>query len=270
MSVGAQNPYPTAGAVMNRARAFVNDAFRGGAGRILTNQAPFSVEYLNAALEELQDKIGNNGVITLIKDNVILGPIPALSAADPTLQISIAYTGFYNGTSWTATPALPSDCRAVLRVWEQQIGSGLPFQDMQQSQDGLPSAYQTQYLNTWEYRGDAIWMIGSTTQEQIRIRYESRFNALPADSSQDDWNSTEISILSSVNALATIVAYNYARARGTTPEMLQVMAADSEKMMRYIVRRYTRRAQTVPYRRNPYGWNNGTDGSGLYYTNLPF
>ena len=268
MAVGPQNPYPTAAQVMNRARAFVNDAFRGGAGRILTNQAPFTTEYLNSALEELQDKISNNGVITLIRDNVILTPITALATVDPSVQIQVAYNGFYNGSEWVTSPMLPADVRAVQKVWERQTGSGQPFRPMTQSQEGLPSVYQTSWLNRWEYREDAICMVGSTVTEDLRIRYESRFQSIPADSSEDNWQDTEIAILSSVNALATIVAYNYARARGAA--QAQVMQADSDRQMRYIVRRYTRRAQSVPYRRQPYGANGGKDGSGLYYSNLPY
>lgn len=250
--VTPQSAYPTAEQVMNRARAFVNDAFRGGKGRVLTDQAPFTIEYLNSAFEELQDKIGNNGVITLIKDNVILGPLTPVVAPNPNVQTFIDYSGYFDGTTMHANPVLPADCRAVLKCWEQQIGSNLPFQPMRQPQEGLTSSYQGQYLGFWEYRQDRINMIGSTTTEQIRIRYESRFPVLiNADSLAD----TEIAILSSVNALATVVAYNYARARGA--QAMQVMQADGERMMRYIVRRYTRRAQSINYNRKPYGNNTG-------------
>lgn len=259
-----ESAYPNAEQVMNRARAFVNDAFRGGQGRILTDQAPFSVEYLNAALEELQDRLSNNGSITLIKDNVILGPITPIPAVDPTKQVFISYTGYNDGTTNHATPVLPSDLRAIYEVWEQIEGSGLPFQPMMQPQGPLPSQYQGPYLGLWEYREDRLYMLGSTSTEQLRIRYESRQPVIASGSNLAD---TQIGILSSVNALATIVAYVYARARGAAA--LPVMQADAEKMMQYIVRRYVRRDQSINFQRRPYGQGAGETGNSPWGTNLP-
>jgi hypothetical protein len=267
-AVVTQSAYPTCGQVMNRARAYVNDSYRGGAGRILTNQASLSVECLNGAFEELSDKIGNNGGITLIKDNVILTPIPALPQPDPAVQIQITYNGFFNGVEMLSGPVLPSDCRAPLKLWERQFGSGLPFVPMTQPMEGLPSAFQGQWLRFWEYRQDAICLCGSTITEELRLRYETRFPVIAPDSPDDDWQNTEIDILSSVNALATIVAYNYARARGSPGAA--IMQADAEKMMRYIVRRYTRRAQAIPYHRKPYETGGSSGGNGNWGTNLPF
>lgn len=257
-----QSAYPNAEQVMNRARAFVNDAFRGGAGRILTDTAPFTVEYLNSALEELQDKLRENGVITLIQDNIILSPIPALAAPDPAVQISIGYNGTTTPSGILPSPALPSNVVAIERVWERQTGSGLPFKPMQEPMEGLPSILQGAWLNFWEYRGDAIYLTGSTQTEDLRIRAEiSQISVDP--SSASDLDAVQIQILASVNAVATLVAYNYARARGA--QAAQLMAADADKMMRYIVRRYTRRAQGVNYNRQPYG--EGGDRRGV---RLPF
>lgn len=267
MSVQSQSAYPTAAKVMRRARAYVNDAFQGGNGRILTNQAPFSVEFLNGALEDLQDAIGNNG-ITLIKDNVILGPLTALPGVNPATQTFVSFQGYFNGTQMVALPKLPSDCRAVLRVWEREVGSGLPFVPMTQPQEGLPSTWQGQCVGLWEWRQDRINMMGSTLNEEIRIRYESQLQEIAADSTTDDWQNTEIAILSSVNELAHFVAYFYARARGA--QAAAIMQADGETYKRRIIRRYVRRDQATPYQRVPYG-QDGTrsdslsGGSGLPY-----
>jgi hypothetical protein len=237
---------------MNRARAFVNDAFQGGAGRILTNTAPFTVEYLNSALEELQDKIGNNGVITLIKDNYIATPILPYLGPDPNVQQQLAYTGFFDGVTWNKIPTLPLDMAVPFKLWTRQTGSGLPFTPMSQPQEGLVGLWPTcSYLTSWEFRTDSIFLIPANQNADIRIRYESRLLEIPPDSSTDDWVNTQISIFASTNALATIVAYLYARARGA--QAAPQVQTDGERMMRYIVRRYTRRAQSIEYRREPYG-----------------
>lgn len=256
-AITPQSAYPTAEQVMNRARAFVNDAFRGGKGRILTDQAPFTIEYLNAALEELQDKIGNNGVITLLRDNVILGPITSLPASNPAIQIFIAYEGFFNGTTMLPLPVIPSDCRAVIKLWQRQVGTNLPFFPMMQPQQGLESVYQGQYLNMWEYRQDRIYLTGARTNMELRMRYEARQPVITDASALAD---TQIGILSSVNSLATVVGYVYARARGAAA--MAVMQTDGEKQMRYIVRRYTRRRQGINYNRMPYGVRAGGNQAG--------
>jgi hypothetical protein len=261
-------PYPTAQRVMNRARAFVNDAFRGGAGRILTNAAPFTVEYLNGAFEELQDKIGNNGVITLEKDNVILTPIPAIASQDPAARVLVAYTGTYNGVAWSQTPFLPGDCVSPKKLWMRLTGSNLPFQEMTQSREGLGDQFpNNQFLTMWEYLTDQIVLLGATAPCDLRLRYELRQPVIATETPENQWSDVSINILASVNALATVVAYLYARARGA--QAAPQLQTDGKEMMRYIVRRYTRRAQSVPYRRPAY--DDGVSSSGgINGSTLPF
>lgn len=247
---------------MNRARAYANDSYRQGKGRILTDQAPFSIEYLNGALEELVDKISNNGVVSLIKDNVILGPLTPLAQTDPSVQTFISYDGYFDGTIMHDLPVLPSDMRVPQKLWERQVGSGLPFTQMRQPMEGLPSCMQTQYLRVWEYRQDRINFTGSLLTEEVRVRYESSLLTL---NNADDFANTEIQILASVNALAVLTVYHYAVARGAPAA--QLMATDAEKHMRYIVRRYTRRAQSIPYNRRRFGSPVGDDNLGA---RLPF
>jgi hypothetical protein len=264
------SPYPTAAQVMNRARSFVNDSYQKGAGRILTNSAAFSVEFLNSALEELQERIRNNGVITLYKDNVIIGPIPPLAAPDPTQQILLAYTGLFINGAWLPTPTLPLDVMIVEKVWEQQLGSGLPFAPMNPVQDGLPSLYQGPYLRMWEYRQDGIAMLGSTTTEQLRLRYQFALGTIGKDivtpSGSESWDNTQISVLGSVNSLGMLVGARYAAARGA--QAAPTAAADAEKYMRLLINRYVRRAQRIKFRRRPYGDTNM--GNGRPNQNLPY
>jgi hypothetical protein len=264
--VAPQTPFPTIEQVMNRARAIANDSYRQGKGRILTDDAPFTVEYLNGALEELQDRLRNNAVISLIQDNIILGPITALAGVNPAIQVAITYNGFFNGTEMVAEPRLPSNLMAPLVISERQIGSGLPFQPMMQPREGLPSCFQNNWLGLWEWRQDGLWFTGSTIDEEIRMRAQI---ALPiiSPNSTASFADTQIAILASINALANLVIYQYARARGAVAA--PTMAQDAEKFIKLILNRYTRQAQRVPYRRQPYSADTG-NGSGYYGTNLPF
>jgi hypothetical protein len=153
---------------------------------------------------------------------------------------------------------LPSDCVAVLECWECLTGSGQPFTPMTQPMSGLNSGYQGPGFAVWEWRQDRINLPGSTVTEDLRIRYESRLVPIAADNSStstgapnDNWQTTQIKILASVNALAHVVAYFYARARGAAAAPL--LQQDGEKYQRSIVRRYVRRDQATPYYRQPYG-----------------
>jgi len=247
--------YPTVARVMNRARAFVNDSYQGGAGRILTNQKPFTVEYLNSALEELQEKIRNNGVITLTRDNVLIGPIPAIASPDPSVQIMLTYTGLYVNGQFLATPTLPADLAVPLEIFERQFGSGQRFEYMRQPQEGLPSIYQGPWLRFWEWREDAVCMVGSTSVMQLRMRYSALLPIIGPDvvggTGEEAWATTSINILSSVNALAGIVAYKYALARRA--EGAQSMAGEADRYVRLITNKYVRQGQHKRYQRKAYG-----------------
>ena len=253
MAISGQQPYPTAEQVMNRARAFVNDAFQGGAGRILTDRAPFTVEYLNSALEELAQRIRNRGVISLEYDNWILSPIAALPAPNPAVQIYVSFDGFYDGYKMHALPALPGNLLQVLEVWERQTGSGLPFQPMKQVRP-LSSANQGPYFREWEFRQDRINLRGSTITEDLRIRFTAALQPISPATAENPWANVTIRILASINALAKIVAYNYALARGA--QAAETMQKDADKYTSLITNSYTRQNQRTPYRRRGFGQRN--------------
>jgi hypothetical protein len=242
--------YPTAGDVMKRARAIVNDAYRGGKGVILTDIAPFTVEFLNSALEELQDRLGNSaGEIILTWDNIILTPITPV-AINPATQIFVGYDGFFNGTVMVPKPVIPSNVISIKKVWERVTGSNLPFKEMSPVMENLPSINQSNYLQYWEYRQDRLYLTGSTTTEDLRIRGEIRqldISANDAASLAD----VQISILASINAMASIVAWHYADARGAMAA--DKMAAKKEYFIKQIRRRYSRSAQGINYARKPFG-----------------
>jgi hypothetical protein len=253
MSVTPVQPYPTAEQVMNRARAFVNDAFQGGSGRILKDTQSFSVEFLNSALEELQAAIRNRGVITLEYDNWIITPIPALPQPDPAVQVYVSYTGTFNGYKMLPTPTLPGNMLTLLEVWERQTGSGLPFQPMKQARP-LNSANQGPYLRNWEFRQDRLNLRGSTVVEDLRIRFTAQLGLIAPATTENPWSNVTIQILASVNALAKLVAYNYALARGA--QAAATMQADAMKYTKLITNAYTRQNQRVKYRRRQFGQRN--------------
>src|ERR1700680_1580199 len=109
MPIGAPATYPILEDIMLLARSLVLDTMAGatatlGEGQILTDTAPFTIPMLNSSIRETYRELGNNGVATLIQDNIVLtgltpvnGPL-GLAAVDPSVQVSITYAGYNDGS----------------------------------------------------------------------------------------------------------------------------------------------------------------------------
>lgn len=253
MSVVQAGPYPIVEAVANLARALVNDSFPGltghlGEGRILTDKSFFFLEYLNSAIAELQDRLINNGVSTFTKEQIFTN-FPVVAQVDPGVQVSWSYTGFFNGTTNFPNPLLPNDLLIPLTIRERQTGNLSWFYPMFEPGGQLPSVPQSLRMCYWEWREDAIWMPGTTQPVDLKLRYESR---LPFIANTPDFPTTIIPIRGSVNALANMVVYRYAQARGSVQTEMIGMAVDKaigemcNRSIRSQQRKFTR---PRPYRR---------------------
>jgi hypothetical protein len=258
--------FPTIDEVMQLVRSICNDTFAGVAGaqgRIFSNDAAFTLPYLNSALRKVQRRLRNEGVTFPIKDGIVLSGIPAVVTADPSVFINIGFTGTNNGTTTSSTPVLPGDCMQVYTVRQRVNGSNLQFTPMGEAQEGLPSAYQNQWLGLWEWRGYAIWMNGSLQKQDIMIRYlcgQPTINA-PAAS----FATTPINILDCQDAVANLMAGMYGGARGAADQQLAKVAADAEEALDEMATEYIRRQQTVSYQRVSYqgGGSNATENTTL-------
>jgi hypothetical protein len=259
MPIGQQEGFPTIEEVMTLARSLVNDTFPGIAGaqgRILTDNAPFTLPFLNSAFRTLQRKLRISGVTFPTKDNVILTNVTPVVTQDPNVQIYVGYNGFYDGTTMHPTPKLPGDLVQPYVVWEQPANSGLPFVEMGQPQEGLPSIMQGPALRLWEWRNYKIYMVGSTQAKNLRLRYRS--GQPPLDVPPEDFATTSINILDCQEALANFVAAGYAQARGAQDVSALIQAADDA--IDDMVSEWVRRGQTINSRRQPYRGTTGYDG----------
>lgn len=242
---------------MNLARAIVNDMLRSKAGQILRDERPFSIEYLNASIEDLQEYLANNGISAQIIDNFILTPLTAISSPDPTLQTYVGSNGYFNGATLSPTPKLPPDLITPLRAWERLTGSGADFDDMTRPQDGLPSRRQGAALGYWEWRQDRIYMMGATESRDMRIRYQG--GIVPIDDAAD-LSLAVIPIRAGKRALAYGVVEYYAQARGAAA-LPGIVAAKKEKYDE-LVNRAVRAEQRIGYRPQGFrGDGDNLDGS---------
>jgi hypothetical protein len=260
MPIGAGPEYPILEDIMLLARSYVNDTFQGatgtqGEGQIFTDGAPFTIPFINAAIRELYRELGNNGVCTLIKDNFILTGLEPVVTVDPSVQVSITFAGYNNGTTTDTGLQLPSDLLAMLEMWERQNGSGNPFTSMVQCQP-LPSRNQVTYLGDWEYRSDSIYMVGSTQSVDVRLRYICQ---LPGQVSGagTDFASLSVPVQDCQDAIAWKLAAKYAYRLDGASEEMQSAQANAAEAVRQLVNRQVRAKQRVQYIAQPYGESGG-------------
>ena len=257
MPVFSQTGFPTVEEVISLARAVVNDTFPGIAGaegRILTDTAPFTLRFLNRALRTLQRKLRLEGVTFPIKDNVILTNLVPVSAQDPSIQVFVGYSGYFDGAITHPTPVLPSDLLQPLEVSEQMVGTTVQFTGMTPLR-GIPSVIQGQWLQYWEWRNYGIYMPGSTQAKNLRLRYTA--GQPPINAPASSFSSTAINILDSGDVLADMVAAQYAFARGGASAELTALKTEIDDTISDMAQEYIRSSQALVIRRVPYGGPEG-------------
>lgn len=248
--------YPTVEGVLTFARAVINDQLRNNQGQILTDNASFTLDFVNMAVDECQEYLANNGVPTQIVDNVILTPIPPTPNSDPNCQVFLGYNGYFDGSVQHATPVLPPDLIVPLRIWQRKTGSGQQFYPVNPAKDGLSSYRPGGTFDQWEWRQGAIYMVGCTQTQDLRIRYEQSLLDLTTSA---NFSQQTIFIPQSRRALGYLVAKHYAVARGSV--QLPTIQQMAEEAMNQIINRHIRADQRNPIR--PRGFRSGSsiDGS---------
>lgn len=240
--------YPIADEVLQLSRALVNDMLRDKGGRILTNSAPFSIVYLNSAIRKVQRHFANNGLTNYVKDNVILPSMPPAASSDPSVQVAVSISGYFDGVKQNAQPTLPADLILPLAVWERITGSGASFTPVAPCQsDGLPSGVPGGNLGTYEWRNDALNFVGSLNPIDLRLKYEG---AIPAIGAGVDLTTISIPLRDAHEALANWVIYFYGFARGS--ELRAEAKKNAEDEMDEVVHRYVRKDQRIAYRSGGY------------------
>ena len=249
--------FPTIGEIMDLARSIVNDTFPGinqvpGEGRILTNDAPFTIPYLNSALRTMTRFLRNEGVTFPIKDYFTILNLPPVVNADPSVFCYIGFDGYFNGTQMYGNLALPGDCLQVKVLRQRVTGSNLQFTPMSESQEGLASGFQNQWLGQWEWRQYRVYFNGSLQAQDVMIRYLSGQPKIPKTLDPDEFDTTPIYILDCEEAMANLVAKKYGAARGAADSQIKIADDDANIAMDGMAAEYVRRQQNVNYSRPSY------------------
>lgn len=226
MPVVSTTAYDQAEGALTLARSLVNDA----AGVVFSDAV--LLPFLNSAYRALQRQLAESGVSVLV------------AQADLDLPLTNGVTN--NSISDVTTPQLPTDLLVPHQLWEQAGGSSDIFTPMEKITGGLPNFQPSSFLRMWEWRADAIQLLGATQEVTVRVRYEK---SLPVIVLGTD----PLQIRSSIDPLAYAVTAMAARSRGAqalAADMFALAQAEAEKL----IERYVRPEQFKGRRRKPYGY----------------
>jgi hypothetical protein len=135
-----------------------------------------------------------------------------------------------------------------LRVWERQTGTMQQFSQMNPVNDGLPDGPKTAYLSLWDWRQNAIYMPGSTTSRDLKVRYASYLADIASS------GAALVPIIRCADALANYVCAEFAFSRGS-PDAVAVgnsFLASGQSSMKRMNNRDARREQRGNHRRPGY------------------
>jgi len=257
-SVIATSLYPTFETVANLVRTLLNDP-QGSIINDSSTISPFFLPALNSSIRELRRKIGLVGAATLVKDNYVLIGCPIVNGpqgsgvTDATVQCAITPNGFYDGSQYWANFPLPPDFYMLLAIQERQTNSNLAFVDIPQV-PRIRFTYQTSLNGQCEWRTDSIWIPGTVTSCDFKIRYEY---LLPAVFGSDvDFTSTQIPILDCEECVAYLTALKLGGVM-LGAEQFQLLSNLALDAISDLKNAYVQRDQEVSYDREPYGQSSG-------------
>lgn len=200
--------------VVNTARVRLNDAISSLSGEIVTDTAVFTLVAINAAWRRFQETLVNYGY-TWLKIESILAGLAAVTNNDPGAQVSINWSGYFDGTGTQAAPVLPQNLIAPLALWERPTGPN-PFMPMDRVDNGLPGVPKIGRNKSWEWRNGAIYMPGATSITDVRVRYAAFYSdfVAPSGAGGVPFSQQLVPILRSLNPFAWFICSEAAKARG--------------------------------------------------------
>lgn len=240
--------YPSIEQVFNLARVYLNDTFAGvtstlGEGRIFIDSWTPNLTLLNEALSDYQRDLELGGVPTKHEEIIFLN-LPVVhgvngpGVADPAVLQYLGFSGFFDGTTLTGTPALPTDLFLPVNVMQRPSSATGLFSQFIPVPGPIASITQTATgLGNWEWRGDALYLNGSTASFDIRMVYRASIVYIPANTAPSAFPTTFIPFMDSMEPLAYRCAYLFSASRlpaGAANDLLQNYNATTLA----IVRRY--------------------------------
>jgi hypothetical protein len=246
--IPATPPYPTVGAVLQRARVFCNDAGLTLEGNLLSAAQPYTFTYLQDAFDHLQEMLADAGSGTLTNEVFLYG-VPPVSVQDPTARLQIGYTGCLVAGAEQLSPALPPDFISPIWVKTRTTGLNGNFELVRPASDGLQSHLQGQSLNEWDWLQDQLTFLGATAAADLQIRYNAFLPAL------GQTEASLVPVMRCERALGYYTAAEFASARGS--ELADGLMAKGDQAVGRMTSRIARVKQRRSRRRRPYRFFQG-------------
>lgn len=266
MPVLGTTAFPSIETWANLTRVHINDTFKGatgtpGEGRVFTDGAPFTIPILNDCLADYQRELDNASIPTKFNEvfftqalNTALPPINSVLGVgqpNPAAQQELSYTGFFDGYQNYQEPALPADLLVPKRTWYRQAGGGLTFTEFFPARAGLESHFQDYAPGEWDWRGFSLFINGSLTTIELRIRYVQQV-AFYGNLATSVFPTTIIPFRDCISVLALMGAEKFCAARlpeGATAGLLAKIRTEMDK----VINREVKVMQATRHNRGAYG-----------------
>lgn len=269
--VGGNIRYPNLQGIADLFRSGINDTANntGGsgtgsgnsAGLIMPNSNPDLLTFMDSAIQETFSDLRNVGDPELILDNYILSGIPPLAQTDPTVQVSLAYSGYFNGFTWSDLWTLPIGVSKMLAMWERQSNVSTNFVPMTPAPFGLAGIAQGQRMGCWEMRQGQIWMPGCLQTVDLRLRARLNY-PVPLSPVNLNFSTAYVPILDSKNAIVAKMLILYARR--FAPDMYAMAIAEEKRLMAKLTLEVNRQLQMNENQRTEFGGEATGDFAGTW------
>ena len=252
-------PFDSAYAILAAAKVRLNDTlptlFPVG-GKLLENSQVQTQQIFNTSLRKMQEYLANMGYTKLTDEQVIFG-LPPVANSDPSVQTYINWFNYFDGANLWPAPVLPSNLIIPKRIWERQSGTASGFAEMGMVLDGIPTWNKQARNLCWEWRNDCIYMPGSLSTMDLRVRYAKYIPDI-VDSSGVPWFQQPVPFMRCLDSLSYYICSEVLQSRGMAiqdPFMEKAQAA-----AKLIMNRDISTKQRVDIRRRPRSGRG--DGSG--------
>lgn len=223
---------------MGRLNDRINTLYPTG-GKILANTQDFTHAMVNVAFRKLQEKLADLKY-SGIEDEDTYTAVPAAASSDPLVQVRWDYAGYFDGTTNWPAFAWPNTLIRPYQLWERISGSEALLTEMDEVKNGLPSVPKGVWNRQWDWRDDALYMIGATGATDVRVRYAQYFPDFADNSptASTPWFNQPLPILRCIDAFADYICREFCIAR-QDPDAAAMFQASAEANAEKIVNRDT-------------------------------
>lgn len=228
-------------------RALLNDMEVQG-GDVLTDNAPFTMQFVMIAYEMIQRRLAAVGVEINIDYAWLIG-LPAMPLTDPEGRLIVNDSGthitFPNGQNGQnfQTPQLPTNLIVPTKLWERQSGTVNYPSPMKERMGGLNTMTQQTFLVDWEYTADAIQFRGALQSQDVKVKFEKALQPVAVVT-----DPVPIRGVTNAAAFYGVEAFLASRGEPMTAQM-DAIAVDELRQLKLIS---VRKRQRKKHRRRPY------------------